>query len=188
MPSIQKENFVKEVQKYPRIEEDLFASNSSGYILDLDKSTNPAESIRIWIGALYQMQVTTKLDKMSIFVLAEKRMAGIVYDCWIGPPKSERQVVIIAGLSTLEVLLKTQFVLEPIDEKKQIITDLARMELKDLKYLEAFGQGFMAKVYKENLSNDSVQKISFLSKLPRNLGDLISKDIELQRKTVDQIY
>lgn len=62
------------------------------------------------------------------------------------------------------------------------------MELKDLKYLQAFGQDFMAKVYKENLSNDSVQKISFLSKLLGNLGDLISKDIELQSKTIDQIY
>lgn len=62
------------------------------------------------------------------------------------------------------------------------------MELKDLKYLEYFGQDFMAKVYKGNLSNDSVQKISFLSKLPRNLGDLASKDIELQSKSIDQIY
>ena len=78
LPSIQKANFVKEVQKYPRIEEDLFVSNSSGYILDLDKSTNLAESIQICIGALYQMQVTTKLDNMSIFVLAEKRMARII--------------------------------------------------------------------------------------------------------------
>jgi len=43
MPSIQKENFVKEVQKYPSIEENLFASNSSGYILNLEKSTNPVE-------------------------------------------------------------------------------------------------------------------------------------------------
>ena len=46
----------------------------------------------------------------------------------------------------------------------------------------------MAKVYKANLSNDPVQKISFLSKLPRNLGDLFSKDIELQIKAIDQIY
>lgn len=89
MPSIQKANFVKEVQKYPRIEEDLFASCCSSYILDLDKSTNPDESIRVWIGALYQMQVTTKLDNISIFVLVEKRMTRIIYDSWIGSRKSE---------------------------------------------------------------------------------------------------
>ena len=41
---------------------------------------------------------------------------------------------------------------------------------------------------KSNLSNDSFQKSSFLSILPGNLGDLISKDTELQRKTIDQIY
>lgn len=134
------------------------------------------------------MQVTTKFDNMSIFFLAEKRMVEIVYDWWIGPPELERQAVIATRLSTLEVLLKTQFVPKPIDEKKKIITYLARMELKDLKYLEAFGQDFMAKVYKANLSNDSVQKISFLSKLPGNLGGLISKDIELQSKTIDHIY
>lgn len=71
MPSLQKDNRYKE-PKYPRVEEDLFATNSSGYVLDLDKSTNPAESIRIWIGALYEMQVVSKLDNLSIFLLAEK--------------------------------------------------------------------------------------------------------------------
>ena len=80
LPSIQKAHVFKEVHKYPRFEEELFATNSSGYVLDLDMSTNPAESIRIWIGTLYQMQVTTRLDNISIFALAEKRMAGIVYD------------------------------------------------------------------------------------------------------------
>lgn len=88
--SIQKANFIREIPKHPRIEEKLFATNTSGYILDLDKSTNPGESIRIWIGALYQMHVTTKLDNVSILVLAEKRMAGIVYDWWRGPPEAER--------------------------------------------------------------------------------------------------
>ena len=46
----------------------------------------------------------------------------------------------------------------------------------------------MAKVFKAKLSNDSVQKISFLSKLPGNLGDMILKDLEVQTKTIDQIY
>lgn len=71
MPSLQKANVFTEA-KYPRVEEDLFPTNSSGYVLDLDKSKNPAKSIRIWIGALYQMQVVSKLDNYSIFLLAEK--------------------------------------------------------------------------------------------------------------------
>jgi len=73
--------------------------------------------------------------------------------------------VIAARLSTLEALLKTQFVPEPIDEKKQRITNLTRMKLKDLKFLDQFGQDFMAKICKANLSNDSTQKVAFLSKL-----------------------
>ena len=49
-PSINNQNkahILKDVTKYPRIEEDLFAANTSGYILDLDNSSNPGESIRI---------------------------------------------------------------------------------------------------------------------------------------------
>ena len=46
MPSLQKANVFKE-SKYPRVEEDLFPTNSSGYVLDLDKSKNPAKSIRV---------------------------------------------------------------------------------------------------------------------------------------------
>lgn len=46
MPSLQKANQNKD-PKYPRVEEDLFHTNSSGYVLDLNKSTNPAESISI---------------------------------------------------------------------------------------------------------------------------------------------
>ena len=42
MPSLQKSNVFKE-PKYPRVDEDLFATNSSGYVLDLDKSRNPSE-------------------------------------------------------------------------------------------------------------------------------------------------
>lgn len=53
------------------------------------------------------MQLTTKLDNVSIFVLEEKRMARIVYDWWIGPPESEQQAVVATGLSTLEEILKT---------------------------------------------------------------------------------
>jgi len=123
------------------------------------------------------MQVTINLDNISIFFLTEKIMAGMVYDWWIGPPELEWQAVVVAGLSTLKVLIKKQFVPEPIDEKNQIITDL-----------ESFGQDFMAKVYKENISNDLVQKNLFLSKMAGNLGDLIFKDIEVQNKIVDQIY
>ena len=134
LPSLQKARVFREVPKYPRVEEDLFATNSSGYVLDLDKSKNPTESIGVWIGALYQMQVVSRLDNISIFALAEKRMAGIVYDWWMGPSEEERMNVAAAGLATLELLLKTQFVPEPADEKKKIITDLARMELKDVKF------------------------------------------------------
>lgn len=47
LPSLQKANVFREANKYPRIEEDLFPANSSGYVLDLDQSKNPAESIRI---------------------------------------------------------------------------------------------------------------------------------------------
>nr|AXB54821.1 polyprotein [Pinus nigra virus 1] len=191
MPSIKNQNkahILKETVKYPRIEEDLFASNSSGYILDLDNSSNPGESIRIWIGALYQMQVTTKLDNISIMILAEKRMAGIVFDWWMGGTEEERLAVMEAGLATLEMLLKTQFMPEPKDEKKQLLTDLSRMELRDLKYLDQFGKDFMAKVFKANLFNDLAQKVSYLSKLPGNLGDLIMKDLEVQMKSLDQVY
>lgn len=62
------------------------------------------------------------------------------------------------------------------------------MELKYAKYFKEFGDEFMGKVFKANLANDSVQKISFLSKLPGNLGDMILKDLENQNKTVDHIY
>ena len=125
------------------------------------------------------MQVTTRLDNISIFALAEKRMVGIVYDRWMGPSKEERMNVAAAGLPALELLLKTQFVPKPADEKKQIITDLARKELKDLNFLDQFGNDYMTKIYKANLTNDSTQKIAFLSKLPGNLGDLIMKDLDL---------
>lgn len=75
LPSINNQNkahILKEVSKYPRIKEDPFSANTNGYVLDLDNSSNPGESIRICIGALYQMQVTTKLDNISIMILAEK--------------------------------------------------------------------------------------------------------------------
>ena len=62
------------------------------------------------------------------------------------------------------------------------------MELKDLKYLDQFGKDFMAKVFKANLSIDIAQKISFLSKLPRNVGDIIMKVIDVQNKKIDKIY
>lgn len=100
----------------------------------------------------------------------------------------ERQNVAALGLATLEVLLLTQFVREPIDERKQIITDLTRMELKDLKDVDQFGSEYMSKVYKACLNNDSTQKVAFLSKLPGNLGDMIMKDIEVQGKKIEQIY
>jgi len=73
------------------------------------------------------MQVTTKLDNVSIMVLVEKRMTSIVYDWWIGPSDEERRAVMEAGLAILELLLKTQFLPEPVDEKKQMITYLSRM-------------------------------------------------------------
>ena len=132
------------------------------------------------------MQVVSKLDNISIFSLTEKRMAGIVYDWWMGPSDEERTNVAIAGSTTLELSLKTQLVPEPVDENKQLIIDLARMELKDIKFLDQFGNDYMAKIYKANLTNDSTQKISFLSKLPGNLGDLILKDLEVQGKNIEQ--
>jgi len=187
MPSLQKANRYKE-PKYPRVEEDLFAANSSGYILDLDKSTNPAESIRAWIGALYQMQVVSKLDNFSIFMLAEKRMAGIVWDWWMSATLNERKNVAAMGLATLETLMLTQFVPEPTDERKQLLTDLTRMELKNLQDLDQFGSDYMAKFFKAGLNNDLAQKIAFLSKLPGNLGDMVMKDIEVQGKKIEQIY
>lgn len=92
------------------------------------------------------------------------------------------------GLATLEVLFLTQFVLEPIDERKKIIIDLTRMELKDLKDLDQFRSEYMAKVFKSSLNNDPTQKVAFLSKLPGNLADMIMKDIEVQGKKIEQIY
>ena len=100
----------------------------------------------------------------------------------------ERKNVALAGLATLEVLWLTQFVPEPTDELKQIITDLTRMELKDLKDLDQFGSEYMAKVFKAKMNNDPTQKITFLSELPGNLGDMIMKDIEVQNKKIEQIY
>lgn len=90
-----------------------------------------------------------------------------------------------AGLSTLELLLKTQFMPEPVDEKKKLIIDLSRMELKDLIYFNQFSKYFMAKVFKANLSNDVAQKIYFLSKLLGNPGDLIMKDLDVPNKRLD---
>lgn len=174
--------------KYPKVEEDLFPANTSGYVLDLDKSTNASDSIRVWIGALYHMQITAKLDNHSIFTLAEKRMTGIVYDWWMTPPPDERMVMAAQGLATLETLLKTQFVPEPTDERKQIMIDMTRMELKDLRYLEQFGHEYFRLVMKEQLSNDLPTKISFLSKLPNNIGDLVIKDLENKGKFVEGIY
>ena len=84
-------------------------------------------------------------------------MAGIVYDWWMAPSDEERMNVAAAVLATLELLLKKQFVPEPADEKKQIITDLTRMDLKDIKFFNQFGTDYMTKVYKANLINDSVQ-------------------------------
>ena len=62
------------------------------------------------------------------------------------------------------------------------------MVLKDLRKLPQFGSEFMGKVYKAKLVNDTTQKIAFLSKLPGNLGDMIMKDLDDQKKTLDQIY
>ena len=45
-------------------------------------------------------------------------MAGIVYDWWMSASAEERLNVCNAGLTTLELLLKTQFVPERKDEKK----------------------------------------------------------------------
>ena len=77
LPSLQKAHFVREQTKYPRIEEDLFATSSTGYVLDLEKSRNPAESIRVWIGSLYQMQVISKLNNESIFILLRKEWLAL---------------------------------------------------------------------------------------------------------------
>ena len=60
--------------------------------------------------------------------------------------------------------------------------------MKALKFLDQFGNDYMAKIYKANLANDSTQKISFMSKLPGNLGDLIMKDLEVQGKNIEQTY
>lgn len=117
-PSLQKAHIFRDQYKYPRIEEDLFSTSASGYVLDLERSKNPAESIRIWIGYLYQMQSIPKLNNESIFYMAEKRMAGIVYDWWMAASAEERMNVCNAGLTTLELLMKTQIVPEPTDEKK----------------------------------------------------------------------
>ena len=62
------------------------------------------------------------------------------------------------------------------------------MVCTDLKRLPQFGQEFMTKVYKVGLMNDQTQKISFLSKIPGNLGDMVMNDIKTQQKTLNQIY
>lgn len=115
-------------------------------------------------------------------------MTGIVYDWWMGPSEEERRAVKEAGLSTLEILLKTQFVPELVDEKKQLITDLSHMDLKDLKHLDQFSKDFMAKVFKGGLTNYVAQNFSFLSRLLGNLGDLVMKYLDMQNKRLDQIY
>ena len=115
-------------------------------------------------------------------------MPGIVYDWWMSGSEAERHAIAQLGLHTLETLLRTQFVPEPQDIKKQILLDLARMSLSDLKKFPDFSYDYMTKVYKAGLMNDTPQKIAFLSKLPANLGDMVLKDIEQSGKIIEQIY
>ena len=56
---------------------------------------------------------------------------------------------------------------EPVDEKKQLITDLSCMELRDLKYFDQFSQDFMAKVFKANLSNDFAQNTNKVERVEK---------------------
>jgi len=105
-----------------------------------------------------------------------------------GTIKRRKNAYSCCRISYLRIATQNSIFPEPIDEKKQIIIDLTRMELKYLKFLDQFGNEYMAKIYKAYLTNDSTQKISFLSKLPGNLGDLIMKDLEVQWKRIEQTY
>lgn len=106
-PSLNKALVFHSIPKYPKVEEDLMASNSNGYILELDHTNNPEYLIRVWIGTLWKMKITTKLDNVAIFNLAEKIMIGIVYTWWRTPPQEDREEVIKTGLEVFEQLLKT---------------------------------------------------------------------------------
>lgn len=71
-PSLNKAHIFHSVPKYPKMEQDLMEPNSNVYMLYSDHSENPEDSIRVWIGALWKMQLTSKLDNAPIFILAEK--------------------------------------------------------------------------------------------------------------------
>jgi hypothetical protein len=89
-PSVNKAHVVKQVGRIPKIEGDLMATNPSGYVLDLDESETPEDAIRVWVGSLHQIQLTNKLDNWNIFAMAERRMAGMVYDWWTAPEQAQR--------------------------------------------------------------------------------------------------
>jgi hypothetical protein len=136
--SINKVHILKQVQKYPRVEEDLMVASSSSYVLDLDNFDHPEYSIRVWIGILYQMKITNKLDGLTIFTLVEIKMIGIVLKWWFTPSQEQRIVVMSASLPTLELLLRTQFYLEPINHKNIAMIEQSRMKLQNPKYLDHF--------------------------------------------------
>jgi len=62
------------------------------------------------------------------------------------------------------------------------------MELKDARRLEEFSKEYFRLVITTELSNDFITKVTFLSKLPRNIGDLVMKDLEERDRKLQAIY
>lgn len=68
------------------------------------------------------------------------------------------------------------------------MVDLARMELKDAKRLEEFSKEYFRLVITTELRNDLMTKVTFLSKLPHNIGELVMKDLEERDRKLEAIY
>eukprot|EP01018_Ginkgo_biloba_P011618 Gb_40222 [translate_table: standard] len=58
-----------------KLQTDLYAQSTQGYVIDLDGSKNPVESIKVWIGSLQKIQLVSRLANQSVFALTEKNMA-----------------------------------------------------------------------------------------------------------------
>lgn len=68
------------------------------------------------------------------------------------------------------------------------MVDLARMELKDAKHLDEYSREYFRLVMTTELRNDLITKVTYLSKLPNNIGDLVLKYLEEKGKSLQTIY
>jgi len=62
------------------------------------------------------------------------------------------------------------------------------MEVKDAKHLDEYSREYFRLVMTIELSSDLMTKVTYLSKLPNNIGDLVLKDLEEKGKSLQTIY